>query len=116
MALLNDLPAHRLDEEEENVFPPGVGELHQVGLVDQLLEDGQARRLVSPHRGLALALLPAVAVGRGGRVLQLAVVTLVAHPGALRAAAQGVGQAAGAALENVLSLKGRSGHYLNSIS
>ena len=102
MALLNDLPSHRLDEEEENVLPPGVGELHQVGLVDELLEDGQARRLVSAHRGLALALLPAVAVGRGSRVLQLAVVTLVANPGALGAAAQGVGQAAGAALENVL--------------
>ena len=72
--------------------------------------------MVSPHSGPALALLPAVAVGRGGRVLQLAVVALVAHPGALGAAAQGVGQAAGAALENVLSLKGRSGHYLNSIS
>ena len=102
MALLNDLPSHRLDKEEKNVLPPGVGELHQVGLVDELLEDGQARGLVSPHRGLALALLPAVAVGRGSRVLQLAVVTLVAHPGALCAAAQGVGQAAGAALENVL--------------
>ena len=63
---------------------------------------------MAPDRGPALALLPAVAVGRGGRVLQLAVVALVAHPGALSAAAQRVGQAAGAALENVLSLKVRS--------
>ena len=32
------------------------------------------------HEGFAFALLPAVAIGRGTRPLQLAVVTLVARP------------------------------------
>ena len=40
-----------------------VGQLHQVGLGEQVVEQVEARTRVSGHERLALALLPAVAVG-----------------------------------------------------
>ena len=61
--------------------------------------------LVSTNGGLALALLPAVAVGGRRGSLELAVVALVAGPRALGAAAKRVRQPAGSALENVLQIK-----------
>ena len=54
------------------------------------------------YQRLAFALLPAVAVGGRAGALEFAVVALVTGPRALGAAAQRLGQAAGAALENVL--------------
>jgi hypothetical protein len=57
---------------------------------------------VSSHERLAAALFPAVAVGGGRGPLQLAVVPLVADASALGAAAERVGEAARATLENVL--------------
>jgi hypothetical protein len=54
------------------------------------------------HQGLALALLPAVAIGSWRGSLQLAVVALVADAGTLRATAERLGQAAGLAFKDVL--------------
>ena len=54
------------------------------------------------HQGLALALLPAVAVGGRAGPLELAVMTLVTGAGTLSAAAQGLCEAAGPTLEDVL--------------
>ena len=60
---------------------------------------------MSPDSCFALALFPAVAVSRRRRSLQLAVVTLVTGAGTLGATAERIGQATGAAFENVLKTK-----------
>lgn len=91
-----------LYEEEEDVLALAVGLGHELRVLDELLQDLEPGPLVSGDQRLALALFPAVAVGGGRGLLQLAVVALVADLGALGAAAQRVGQATGAALENVL--------------
>ena len=57
---------------------------------------------MSRHQCLALALLPAVAVGGGAGPLQLTVVALVAGAGTLSAAAEGLSEATGPTLEDVL--------------
>ena len=51
---------------------PAVRHGDQVRLGQQLVEQGEARALQSRHQRLALALLPAVAVGCGCRLLQSA--------------------------------------------
>lgn len=81
---------------------PGIGQANEVRLLHQPGQQLVSDRLVSHDERLALALLPAVAVRRGGGAFQFAIVPLVTHPGALRTTAQGAGQAAGSALEYVL--------------
>jgi len=54
------------------------------------------------HQGLALAFLPAVAIGSWRGSLQLAVVALVADAGTLGATAERLGEAAGATFKDVL--------------
>ena len=54
------------------------------------------------HQGLALAFLPAVAIGSWRGSLQLAVVALVADAGTLCATAERLGEAAGATFKDVL--------------
>ena len=57
---------------------------------------------MASHQTLALAFLPAVTIGSWRGPLQLAVVALVADAGALRATAEGLGEAAGATFKDVL--------------
>ena len=57
---------------------------------------------MASHERLALAFLPAVAVGRGAGSLQLTVVAFVADPGTLGATAERLCEAAGATLEYIL--------------
>ena len=54
------------------------------------------------HQCFALALLPAVAVGGGAGPLELAVVASVTCAGTLSTAAQGLGEATGRTLEDIL--------------
>ena len=54
------------------------------------------------HQRLALAFLPAVAIGSWRRPLQLAVMALVADPSTLRATAEGLSETTGATLKDIL--------------
>ena len=54
------------------------------------------------HQRLALAFLPAVAIGSWRSPLQLAVMALVADPSTLRATAEGFSETAGATLKDIL--------------
>ena len=57
---------------------------------------------MTSYKRFTLALLPAVAVRRGRGLLELALVPLVAHSGALGTTAEAICEAAGPALEDVL--------------
>jgi hypothetical protein len=79
-----------------------VGDTQEVRVCQEPLEQREAPLLVARDQRLALALLPAVAVGGRRARLDLAVVAPVAGARTLRAAAQVADESAGAALEDVL--------------
>ena len=102
LSLLHSLSANRLNQEQEDVLVPAVGFGGEVSLGHESTQHIVPGPLVAGHQSFTLALLPTVAVGGGTCPLQFTVVALVARPGTLGAATQGLGQAARATLEYVL--------------
>lgn len=100
------MPGNRLNEIHDQVLATGrcrarrIGE--QVGLLDETIEELETFLLVASDQRLALALFPAVAVGRGRARLYLAVVALVTDASALGATAEIADERARLALEYVL--------------
>lgn len=100
--LLLELTCTRLHQIDEQVFASRVRRTQQVGLVEQFVQQFEALLLVAGHQRLALALLPAIAIGRWRARLDLAVVAFVACARTLRATAQVAHESARATLEYVL--------------
>ena len=80
----------------------GVDLWTEGGLAEELDEQGLPLVIGAGSEGLALAHLPAVAVGRGAGSLKAAVVSSVAGVGTLSAAAQGTSQATRTTLKDIL--------------
>jgi hypothetical protein len=89
-------------QHPEKVLVRGVDLCTESGLAEELDEQGLPLVIGAGSKGLALAHLPAVAVGRGADSLEAAVVTSVAGVGTLGAAAQGTSQTTRTTLKDIL--------------
>lgn len=102
LPLLLILSPDGLSQEQKNVLPSGVGRNNEIRIPDQPDEQLVPKTLIAHDERLAFTFLPAIAVSGRRRPLQFAIVAFVANSGALGAATESSGQAASAALENVL--------------